>query len=78
LELPRDRLIVFTGVSGSGKSSLATLSSQKGSAGMLLNLSAYARQFGQVDKPDVEAIEGWSPRFNRPKSTSILALPLAR
>jgi excinuclease ABC subunit A len=59
LELPRDRLIVFTGVSGSGKSSLAfdTIFAE-GQRRYVESLSAYARQFlGQVDKPDVDAIE---------------------
>ena len=60
LELPRDRLIVFTGVSGSGKSSLAfdTIFAE-GQRRYVESLSAYARQFlGQVDKPDVDAIDG--------------------
>lgn len=63
LELPRDRLIVFTGVSGSGKSSLAfdTIFAE-GQRRYGSSLSAYARQFlEQVDKPDVDAIEGLSP-----------------
>ena len=63
LELPRDRLIVFTGVSGSGKSSLAfdTIFAE-GQRRYVESLSAYARQFlGQLDKPDVDAIEGLSP-----------------
>ncbi len=63
LDLPRDRLIVFTGVSGSGKSSLAfdTIFAE-GQRRYVESLSAYARQFlGQVDKPDVDAIEGLSP-----------------
>lgn len=58
LELPRDRLIVFTGVSGSGKSSLAfdTIFAE-GQRRYVESLSAYARQFlGQLDKPDVDAI----------------------
>lgn len=73
LELPRDRLIVFTGVSGSGKSSLAfdTIFAE-GQRRYVESLSAYARQFlGQVDKPDVEAIEGLSPAISiDQKSTS--------
>ena len=73
LELPRDRLIVFTGVSGSGKSSLAfdTIFAE-GQRRYVESLSAYARQFlGQVDKPDVEAIEGLSPEISiDQKSTS--------
>ena len=63
LELPRDRLIVFTGVSGSGKSSLAfdTIFAE-GQRRYVESLSAYARQFlGQLDKPDVDAIEVLSP-----------------
>ena len=73
LELPRDRLIVFTGVSGSGKSSLAfdTIFAE-GQRRYVESLSAYARQFlGQVDKPDVDAIEGLSPAISiDQKSTS--------
>ncbi|MCI4358716.1 MAG: excinuclease ABC subunit UvrA [Thermoplasmata archaeon] len=63
LDLPRNRLIVITGVSGSGKSSLAfdTLYAE-GQRRYIESLSAYARQFlGQMDKPDVDAIEGLSP-----------------
>ncbi len=73
LELPRDRLIVFTGVSGSGKSSLAfdTIFAE-GQRRYVESLSAYARQFlGQMDKPDVEGIEGLSPAISiDQKSTS--------
>ena len=73
LELPRDRLIVFTGVSGSGKSSLAfdTIFAE-GQRRYVESLSAYARQFlGQLDKPDVDAIEGLSPAISiDQKSTS--------
>ncbi|RMG11977.1 MAG: excinuclease ABC subunit A, partial [Cyanobacteria bacterium J055] len=73
LELPRDRLIVFTGVSGSGKSSLAfdTLFAE-GQRRYVESLSAYARQFlGQLDKPDVDTIEGLSPAISiDQKSTS--------
>ena len=79
LELPRNRLIVFTGVSGSGKSSLAfdTIFAE-GQRRYVESLSAYARQFlGQLDKPDVDAIEGLSPAIsidqkstsNNPRST---------
>ena len=60
LELPRDKLIVFTGLSGSGKSSLAfdTIYAE-GQRRYVESLSAYARQFlGQMDKPDVDFIEG--------------------
>ncbi|MDI7274514.1 MAG: excinuclease ABC subunit UvrA [Anaerolineae bacterium] len=63
LELPRDRLIVITGISGSGKSSLAfdTIYAE-GQRRYVESLSAYARQFlGQMDKPDVDHIEGLSP-----------------
>ena len=73
LELPRDSLVVFTGVSGSGKSSLAfdTIFAE-GQRRYVESLSAYARQFlGQMDKPDVEAIEGLSPAISiDQKSTS--------
>ncbi|NET63168.1 MAG: excinuclease ABC subunit UvrA [Moorea sp. SIO1G6] len=73
LELPRDRIIVFTGVSGSGKSSLAfdTIFAE-GQRRYVESLSAYARQFlGQLDKPDVDAIEGLSPAISiDQKSTS--------
>src|SRR6201984_754411 len=63
LELPRDRLTVITGLSGSGKSSLAfdTLYAE-GQRRYVESLSAYARQFlSMMDKPDVDAIEGLSP-----------------
>jgi len=63
IELPRDALIVFTGLSGSGKSSLAfdTIFAE-GQRRYVESLSAYARQFlGQMDKPDVDFIEGLSP-----------------
>ena len=63
LEIPRDRLVVITGVSGSGKSSLAfdTIYAE-GQRRYVESLSAYARQFlEQMDKPDVESIEGLSP-----------------
>jgi excinuclease ABC subunit A len=66
LELPRDRLIVFTGLSGSGKSSLAfdTIYAE-GQRRYVESLSAYARQFlGQMDKPDVDMIEGLSPAIS--------------
>ncbi|MCX9015127.1 MAG: excinuclease ABC subunit UvrA [Candidatus Methanoperedens sp.] len=73
LELPRDKLIVITGLSGSGKSSLAfdTLYAE-GQRRYVESLSAYARQFlGQMDKPDVEYIEGLSPAISiEQKSTS--------
>ncbi|MCX7816251.1 MAG: excinuclease ABC subunit UvrA [Syntrophales bacterium] len=63
LDIPRDRLVVITGVSGSGKSSLAfdTIYAE-GQRRYVESLSAYARQFiGQMDKPEVESIEGLSP-----------------
>lgn len=73
LDLPRNKLIVFTGVSGSGKSSLAfdTIFAE-GQRRYIESLSAYARQFlGQLDKPDVDAIEGLSPAISiDQKSTS--------
>ena len=66
LDLPRDRLIVFTGISGSGKSSLAfdTIYAE-GQRRYVESLSAYARQFlGQIDKPDVDFILGLSPAIS--------------
>src|SRR5574344_1156438 len=79
IELPKNELIVFTGVSGSGKSSLAfdTIFAE-GQRRYIESLSVYARQFlGQMDKPDVESIEGLSPAIsidqkstsNNPRST---------
>jgi len=79
LELPRNKLIVFTGVSGSGKSSLAfdTIFAE-GQRRYVESLSAYARQFlGQLTKPEVDSIEGLSPaisidqksRSHNPRST---------
>lgn len=79
LEIPRDRLVVFTGLSGSGKSSLAfdTIYAE-GQRRYVESLSAYARQFlGQMDKPDLDYIEGLSPAIsidqkttnNNPRST---------
>jgi len=79
LELPRNKLICFTGVSGSGKSSLAfdTIFAE-GQRRYVESLSAYARQFlGQMEKPDVDEIEGLSPAIsidqkahsNNPRST---------
>jgi excinuclease ABC subunit A len=64
--IPRDKLVVFTGVSGSGKSSLAfdTIYSE-GQRRYVESLSTYARQFlGQMDKPDVDYIEGLSPAIS--------------
>jgi len=66
LELPRDKFIVFTGISGSGKSTLAfdTIFAE-GQRRYLESLSAYARQFlGQMEKPDVDYIEGLSPAIS--------------
>ena len=66
LELPRNKLIVFTGLSGSGKSSLAfdTIYAE-GQRRYIESLSSYARQFlGQMDRPDVESIEGLSPAIS--------------
>ena len=73
LDLPRDKMIVFTGLSGSGKSSLAfdTIFAE-GQRRYVESLSSYARQFlGQMDKPDVDFIEGLSPAVSiDQKSTS--------
>ncbi|HEX7097893.1 MAG TPA: excinuclease ABC subunit UvrA [Acidimicrobiia bacterium] len=72
LELPRDKLIVFTGISGSGKSSLAfdTIYAE-GQRRYVESLSAYARQFlGQMDKPDVDFIEGLSPAISIDQKTA--------
>ena len=72
LELPRDRLIVFTGLSGSGKSSLAfdTIYAE-GQRRYVESLSAYARQFlGQMEKPDVDFIEGLSPAISIDQKTA--------
>jgi excinuclease ABC subunit A len=72
LELPRDQLIVFTGISGSGKSSLAfdTIYAE-GQRRYVESLSAYARQFlGQMDKPDVDFIEGLSPAISIDQKTA--------
>ena len=66
VELPRDQLVVFTGISGSGKSSLAfdTIYAE-GQRRYVESLSSYARQFlGQMDKPDVDVIEGLSPAIS--------------
>jgi excinuclease ABC subunit A len=66
IEIPRDRLVVFTGLSGSGKSSLAfdTIYAE-GQRRYVESLSSYARQFlGQMDKPDVDVIEGLSPAIS--------------
>src|ERR1700732_1723918 len=66
LTIPRDKLVVFTGLSGSGKSSLAfdTIYAE-GQRRYVESLSSYARQFlGQMDKPDVDFIEGLSPSIS--------------
>lgn len=71
LEIPREKFIVFTGISGSGKSSLAfdTLYAE-GQRRYVESLSAYARQFlGQMDKPDVDFIEGLSPAISIDQKT---------
>ncbi|HRV33715.1 MAG TPA: excinuclease ABC subunit UvrA, partial [Anaerovoracaceae bacterium] len=70
--IPRDRFVVFTGLSGSGKSSLAfdTIYAE-GQRRYVESLSAYARQFlGQLDKPDVESIEGLSPAISIDQKTT--------
>ncbi len=72
VELPRDRLIVFTGLSGSGKSSLAfdTIYAE-GQRRYVESLSSYARQFlGQMEKPDVDLIEGLSPAISIDQKTT--------
>ena len=72
IEIPRDELIVFTGLSGSGKSSLAfdTIYAE-GQRRYVESLSSYARQFlGQVDKPDVDYIEGLSPAISIDQKTT--------
>lgn len=72
LSLPRNRLIVFTGLSGSGKSSLAfdTIYAE-GQRRYVESLSAYARQFlGQMDKPDLDQIEGLSPAISIDQKTA--------
>ena len=72
VEIPRDKLVVFTGLSGSGKSSLAfdTIYAE-GHRRFVESLSAYARQFlGQLDKPDVDSIEGLSPAISIDQKTT--------
>ncbi len=72
LEIPRDKLVVFTGLSGSGKSSLAfdTIYAE-GQRRYVESLSSYARQFlGQMEKPDVESIEGLSPAISIDQKTT--------
>ena len=68
LEVPRNQFVVFTGLSGSGKSSLAfdTIYAE-GQRRYMESLSSYARQFlGQMEKPDVDSIEGLSPAISMP------------
>ena len=72
LEIPRDKLVVFTGLSGSGKSSLAfdTIYAE-GQRRYVESLSSYARQFlGQMEKPDVESIDGLSPAISIDQKTT--------
>ena len=72
LEIPRNKLVVMTGVSGSGKSSLAfdTIYAE-GQRRYVESLSAYARQFlDNVDKPDVDSIEGLSPAISIDQKTT--------
>src|SRR6202011_3926549 len=72
LSIPRDKLVVFTGLSGSGKSSLPfdTISAE-GQRRYVESLSAYARQFlGQMEKPDVDVIEGLSPAISIDQRTT--------
>ena len=72
VEIPRDKLVVVTGLSGSGKSSLAfeTIYAE-GQRRYVESLSAYARQFlGQMDKPDVESIDGLSPAISIDQKTT--------
>ena len=72
LKIPRDKLVVMTGLSGSGKSSLAfeTIYAE-GQRRYVESLSAYARQIlGQMDKPDVDVIEGLSPAISIDQKTT--------
>ena len=72
VEIPRDKLVVFTGLSGSGKSSLAfdTIYAD-GRRRYVESLSSYARMFlGQMDKPDVDSIEGLSPAISIDQKTT--------
>ncbi len=72
LDIPRDKLVVFTGLSGSGKSSLAfdTIYAE-GQRRYVESLSSYARQFlGQMDKPDVDSIDGLSPAISIDQKTT--------
>jgi excinuclease ABC subunit A len=82
IDLPRDSLIVITGLSGSGKSSLAFDTIYvEGQRRYVESLSAYARQFLEMmQKPDVEHIDGFPPRFpsSRKPPAAIRALPWRR
>ncbi len=72
VEIPKEKLVVITGLSGSGKSSLAfdTLYAE-GQRRYVESLSAYARQFlGQMDKPDVDSIDGLSPAISIDQKTT--------
>ena len=72
LSIPRDKLVVLTGLSGSGKSSLAfdTIYAE-GHRRFVESLSSYARMFlGQLDKPDVDSIEGLSPAISIDQKTT--------
>lgn len=72
IEIPRDKLVVFTGLSGSGKSSLAfdTIYAE-GQRRYVESLSSYARQFlGQMEKPDVDSIDGLSPAISIDQKTT--------
>ncbi|HQI38889.1 MAG TPA: excinuclease ABC subunit A, partial [Spirochaetota bacterium] len=72
VDIPRERLVVITGLSGSGKSSLAfdTIYAE-GQRRYVESLSAYARQFlGQMEKPDVDLIEGLSPAISIEQKTT--------
>ena len=87
VEIPRDKMVVITGLSGSGKSSLAfdTIFAE-GQRRYVESLSSYARQFlGQMDKPDVDVIEGLSPAISidqksasRPATTSAVSRMTSR
>ena len=72
VEIPRDKLVIFTGLSGSGKSSLAfdTIYAE-GHRRFVESLSSYARMFlGQLDKPDIDSIEGLSPAISIDQKTT--------
>jgi excinuclease ABC subunit A len=78
VEIPRDQMVVITGISGSGKSSLAfdTIYAE-GQRRYVESLSAYARQFlGQMKKPEVDYIEGLSPAISIDQKTTKMNPPL--